>query len=295
MSKKSLHFIINPISGTGKQNGIKEKIKKEINPELFNVQLHYTREANQATKIAADLVGQKADYIVAVGGDGTVNEIAQALVNSQSTLAIIPAGSGNGLSRHLAIPQNINKALRLINSQNCKQIDSCTANGKFFINVSGLGYDGHIAHVFSKARKRGMKTYVKLILSEWWKYKLKHYKITVAGETVYNDKAVLVSFANATQYGNNVVISPKSEDDDGLLDLCILKSFNIYEIPYLLLALASKRLHKHRRIKIISCSEAQITTENAKLHLDGEPTDLKNCIELKVLPKSINIISNKLV
>lgn len=295
MSKKNLHFIINPISGTGKQNGIEAKIDQELNKELFNIELHYTKKAKHATEIASQLVTNNADIIVAVGGDGTVNEIAQSMVNSSSILAIIPAGSGNGLARHLAIPQNISKALRLINSLNTKQIDSCTANGKFFVNVSGLGYDGHIAHVFSKARKRGMKTYVKLILSEWLNYRPKQYSIRIDNKIVYKGKAVLVSFANASQYGNNVVISPQSKDNDGKLDLCILKPFPFYEIPHLLLALASKRLHKHKRIQIIPCSKATIKTEKAALHLDGEPLNLGNQIELEVIPSSINIISNKLV
>ena len=213
------------------------------------------------------------------------------MVNSNSILGIIPLGSGNGLARHLRIPQNTNKALRLLNTLNSKKIDSCSANDEFFINVSGIGYDAHISDCFAKTKKRGMRTYIKLILSEWWTYKIKKYRIEINDKMVYNDKAVQISFANGTQFGNNVIISPKSVENDGLMELCILKPFHFYEIPYMLLGLATRKFHRNKRMKIIRCSEAVIKSKNAKTHLDGEPKELGNSIKLKVHPKSINIIT----
>lgn len=295
MSKKNLHFIINPISGTGKNKDILKKINKEIHSEIFDTHIHFTERANHATEIASKLCREKADIIVAVGGDGTVNEVGQALVNKDCMMGIVPTGSGNGLARHLGIPQQVNKALRLLNSLHAIKIDSCTANGHFFVNVSGIGYDGHISHCFSKEKKRGMKTYMKLILSEWWSYNIKRYQIEIDGTSVFDDEAVQISFANGTQFGNNVVISPQSKTDDGLIELCIVKPFQFYEIPFLLLALATNRFHLSKRMKIISCAEATILSKNAMKHLDGEPKDLSDCLQLKVLPKSISIISKKLV
>lgn len=290
MSKKSLHFIINPISGTGKQKGIEQKIEKEINSDLFDICLHYTLETGHASRISKDLVEQSVDIVVAVGGDGTVNEVAQAIVNSRTVLAIIPLGSGNGLSRHLGIPQNTREALRYINQFNIKKIDSCTANGHFFINVSGVGFDGHISNWFAKETKRGMKSYVKLILSKWSSYAAVPYKITINDKVVYNDSAVLVSFANASQYGNNVIISPQSQVNDGVMELCILKSFRYYEIFSLLFALLTKQLHKHKMVQVISCSEALIESTEAEVHLDGEPKDLGPTLHLKIKPSSIQLI-----
>jgi len=295
MSKKSLHFIINPISGTGKQENITSKIEKTIDSSVFESHIHFTERKGHATEIAKDLRNDNADLIIAVGGDGTVNEIAQSLVNSSTTLGIIPTGSGNGLARHLGIPQNITKALRLINTLNCRKIDSCTANTNFFMNVSGMGYDAHISHCFAKKRKRGMKTYVKLILSEWWTYSVKKYQIIIDGKSVFKDDAVQVSFANGTQFGNNVIISPESIDNDGLIELCILKPFQFYEIPHMLLALATRRFHLHKRMQIINCSKALIRSNKGKVHLDGEPVEIGNSVNIEVLPKSINIITNQLV
>lgn len=295
MTKKSIHFIINPISGTGKQENIEEKISQEINSSSFDFFIHYTNEKGHATKIAQQLVLDKADVVVAVGGDGTVNEIAQALVNSPTILGIIPTGSGNGLARHLGIPQQVNRSLRLINTLNTKAIDSCSANNQFFVNVSGIGYDGHISHCFAKERKRGMKTYVKLILSEWWTYTVQDFQVYVNGIEVFTGAAVLVSFANGSQFGNNVIVSPESIDNDGEIELCILKPFNFYEIPHVLLALVSRRFHLHKKMQIIKCSSATIITQGAKAHLDGEPKLLGDKIELWVLPKSIRVITNQLV
>jgi YegS/Rv2252/BmrU family lipid kinase len=293
MSKKNIHFIINPVSGTGKQENILKKIEKEIDAQIFDTHIHYTERENQATEIAKKLCSNGTNIIVAVGGDGTVNEVSQALVNSTCILGIIPTGSGNGLARHLGIPQNVTKALRLLNTLNARKIDSCTANGEFFINVSGIGYDGHIAHCFAKGKKRGMKTYVKLILSEWWTYSAKKYQIEVDGKPVFKGKAVLISFANGTQFGNNIIISPESIEDDGIIELCILKPFRFYEIPHLLLALATRRLHLNKRMEVIKCSQAVIKSKNAKIHLDGEPKVLGDCLELKVQPKSINVIGSR--
>jgi len=293
MSEKNIHFIINPVSGTGKQENILQKIEKEIDAQIFDTHIHYTEREDHATEIAKKLCSNEANVIVAVGGDGTVNEVGQALVNSNCMLGIIPTGSGNGLARHLGIPQNVTKALQLLNTLNARKIDSCTANGEFFINVSGMGYDGHIAHCFAKRRKRGVKTYVKLILSEWWTYSAKKYEIEIDGKSVFDGEAVLISFANGTQFGNNIIISPESIEDDGIIELCVLKPFHFYEIPNLLLALVTRRLHLNKRMKIISCSQAIIKSKYAKTHLDGEPKNLGDCLELKVHPKSIKVIGTR--
>ena len=291
MSKKSIHFIINPISGTGKQLEIEKKISKYIDSSQFEPKIHYTKYRGHAIEIARDLVAKNAHLIIAVGGDGTVNEIAQTMVNSSSVLGIIPTGSGNGLARHLKIPQNVSRALELLNTQKSKEIDSCTANNEFFMNVSGVGYDAHIAHCFAKEPKRGLQTYLKLILSKWWSYSFESYQITSNGLVVFDGQAAQISFANTAQFGNNVVISPNSVIDDGEIELCIVKPFRFYEVPFLLVALAARSLHRSNKMELIKCSSAIITCSNTKVHLDGEPREFEQTIDLKVLPKSIRIIS----
>ena len=291
MSKKSLHFIINPISGTGKQENITSKIEKTIDSSVFESHIHFTERKGHATEIAKDLRNDNADLIIAVGGDGTVNEIAQSLVNSSTTLGIIPTGSGNGLARHLGIPQNTSHSLKRLNTLRTKQIDSCLANTSFFINVSGVGYDAHIAHCFAQDKRRGIQTYIKLILSEWWSYSVKRYRIVANEGECFNGEAVQISFANGSQFGNNVVISPQSIADDGQIELCIVKPFKFYEVPFLFLALLTSRLYRTNKMEIITCSSAKIYCSNDRVHLDGEPSESTNSIALKVLPKSIRVLA----
>jgi YegS/Rv2252/BmrU family lipid kinase len=291
MNKKSLHFIINPISGTGKQRGIEKKIETIIDAATFEVFIHYTAKKGHAIEIAKDLVANNAFMIVAVGGDGTVNEVAQTMVNSASILGIVPTGSGNGLARHLGIPQNTSHSLKRLNTLRTKQIDSCLANTSFFINVSGVGYDAHIAHCFAQDKRRGIQTYIKLILSEWWSYSVKRYRIVVNEGECFNGEAVQISFANGSQFGNNVVISPQSIADDGQIELCIVKPFKFYEVPSLFLALLTSRLYRTNKMEIITCSSAKIYCSNDRVHLDGEPSESTNSIALKVLPKSIRVLA----
>tara|TARA_B110000444_G_C18847560_1_gene603142 strand:+ start:3313 stop:4191 length:879 start_codon:yes stop_codon:yes gene_type:complete len=292
MTKKNLHFIINPICGTGKQKNIISQIDTEIDTKVFDVHLHYTKQKGHARNIAKTLTKNPKNILIAVGGDGTINEIAQEMVYSKCILGIVPTGSGNGLSRHLHIPQNISKALKIIHRLRDKKIDSCSVNGYFFINVSGIGYEAHVANCFSKSKKRGMKTYLKLMLSEWWRYRVENYKIEIDNKIVFDGKAAQISFANGTQFGNNAVISPNSFEDDGLLELCILEPFIFYQVPYLLFSLMTKKIHKYKKMHIFSCKKANIQSIPLKMHLDGEIENKKfSSFNLEVLEKSIRILN----
>lgn len=289
-ANKDIHFIINPISGTGKQKNIAEKIETEITAHGFHTQIHYTKATGDATAIAEKLCDKTPKIIVAVGGDGTINEVGKALVGTNHIFGMIPTGSGNGLARHLNVPQNVRKALELLRQGSIQKIDSCTLNDEFFINIAGLGFDAHIAHAFSNSQKRGIKTYVKLILKQWSSYPLKDYEISVDNKLVFEGKAFLVSFANGSQYGNNAYISPTSSMYDGKVEICILKPFSLREIPNMLMKLMSRKIHLSKHMEVLSCSEAQISTKDLCAHLDGEPVHMSNDIKLKIYPNSINMI-----
>ena len=156
--------------------------------------------------------------------------------------------------------------------------------------AQGLGFDAHIAHAFSKSQKRGIKTYVKLILKQWSSYLLKDYEISIDNKLVFQGKAFLVSFANGSQYGNNAYISPTSIMCDGKVEICILKPFSLREIPNMLMKLMSRKIHLSKHMQVLSCSEAQISTKDVCAHLDGEPVHMGNNIKLKIYPNSINMI-----
>ena len=155
--KQKIHFIINPISGGLSKTHIPDLIFKILDKNQFDIQIFYTQGQESNHHLAA-ASAMEADIVIAVGGDGTINNVAQYLVNTNKIFGVIPMGSGNGLARELAIPTNPEKALQLINQQKIKVIDTCKANNQFFINIAGVGFDAHIADLCSKAKSRGFKT-----------------------------------------------------------------------------------------------------------------------------------------
>ena len=279
-----IRFIINPISGTGKQKGIEKYITKYIK----DFEIVHTKKSGDATIISNNAAKENIDVVIAVGGDGTVNECLKGLVNTNTALGVIPCGSGNGFAYHVGMQSNIEKAVKQLNNSRIETIDSCTVNGFPFVNVSGIGFDAHIADLFLTLKVRGFSSYVKIILNEL-SYNAKEYSI------FYNNierkvKAYMIDFANASQFGNNAKISPRSDFQDGLIDFVIVNNFPKWKIPVILFMLLSGRLHLSKHVEIIQCKKMTIRTENTNLHLDGEPIKLSNPVVVTILPKSLKIL-----
>ena len=279
-----IRFIINPISGTGKQKGIEEYITKH----LENFEIIYTKKVGDATRISKEAANENIDAVIAVGGDGTVNECLKGLVNTNTALGVIPCGSGNGFAYHIGMERTIEKAVKQLKNIRIEVIDSCTANGVPFVNVSGIGFDAHIANLFLTLTERGFINYVKLVLREL-RYKAKEYTIS------YNNierkvTTYMIAFANASQYGNDAKISPMADFQDGLIDFVILKEFPKWKIPFFLLKLATGKAHLSKHVEIIQCNKMTITGEDTLLHLDGEPFKASNPIKIALLPKSLKIL-----
>jgi len=279
-----IRFIINPISGTGKQKGIEEYITKH----LENFEIIYTKKVGDATRISKEAANENIDAVIAVGGDGTVNECLKGLVNTNTALGVIPCGSGNGFAYHIGMDRTIKKAVKQLKNTQIKHIDTCTANGVPFVNVSGIGFDAHIANLFLTLTERGFINYVKLVLREL-RYKAKEYTIS------YNNierkvTTYMIAFANASQYGNDAKISPMADFQDGLIDFVILKEFPKWKIPFFLLKVATGKAHLSKHVEIIQCDKMTITGEDTLLHLDGEPFKANNPIKIALLPKSLKIL-----
>ena len=279
-----IRFIINPISGRGKQKGIEEHITKH----LENFEIIHTQKSGDATRISREAANENIDAVIAVGGDGTVNECLKGLVNTNTALGVIPCGSGNGFAYHIGMERTIEKAVIQLKNTRIEVIDSCTANEMPFVNVSGIGFDAHIANLFLTLTERGFVNYVKLILREL-RYKAKEYTIN------YNNKerkvtAYMIAFANSSQYGNDAKISPMADFQDGLVDFVILKEFPKWKIPFFLLKVATGKAHLSKYVEIIQCQKMTIRAENTLLHLDGEPFKARNPIEVTILPKSLKIL-----
>ena len=284
-------FIINPISGTVKKSGVQELIKNNLDLTKFKYTIVYTQYAGHAIEIAKK-EAKHYQIIVAVGGDGTVHEVGIGLINTNTILGIIPMGSGNGLARHLKIPMSPKKAILLLNTFKIKIIDTVKINDTYFLGAAGIGFDAHISNLFSKAKKRGFLTYLKISIREYFNYKEQEYQITIE-DKIYTKKAFLITFANSNQYGNNAFIAPNSIIDDGWISIVMLKKFSlIYAIP-LAIKLFTKKINSSKFVEVIKIKKAHIISPKQETHLDGEPSLIENSINIEVLPLSLKVILNE--
>ncbi len=283
-------FIINPHSGVGKHAFIERIIDSELDRNRFEYEIRYTSYAGHAREIAVEMVQQKLDMVVAVGGDGTINEIASGLVHSNTALGIIPAGSGNGLARHLKISVKPRKAIRNINNGHITAIDAWKANEYYFFNVSGCGFDAEVSKAFSKSKSRGFQNYAKLSLNLLNKYQPKEYSITYNGEKRQLN-AFMISLANSSQFGNNAKIAPYANIQDGLLDVCIVPRLSIQEVPLAAVRLFRGNLYKSKKVEFIQVDGCVIEQADTWMHIDGDPVEIGNTIHIQSFPKALQVIT----
>lgn len=288
--KKQITFIINPISGGIRKDQFPSLIGRLIDRNRFDVEINFTRSAAHNLELAEQALTQKKDVVVAVGGDGTINNIAKFLVNTPIIFGIVPQGSGNGLARHLHIPIDNVKALSLINQLNFRTIDTGMANEHFFVNVAGAGFDAHVSHMFAEAPKRGFWSYAKITLNEFARYKPRLYKINIDGQNLVLP-AFIVCVANGSQYGNNAYIAPDAKLSDGLLDISIMKPFGIHQMPFIGASLFLKKFSQSPHIYYNKGSNITIIRPEAEVfNIDGEPVEMEKDIHIRIIPSSLHII-----
>lgn len=287
--KKKICFIINPVSGVGRQKVIEKLIDEELDRTIFDYEIAYTNAPKHATQLAKQAALKNFDIAVAVGGDGSVNETAKGLIGSTTAMAIIPAGSGNGLARHLNIPLDLKKAMAVINNVTKKTIDTIQFNEETFVNVAGVGFDAHIGWEFAKFGKRGFMSYVKVTFRELPKYKAQEYELIIDGKVIRR-KAFLISFANGSQWGNNAHIAPLADIADGVMDIAIVKNISIANGIQFAYGLFNKTLHRSKHVEIIKTKEVIVKQPKIIAHIDGEPIEIGKTISIKVNPLSLKVI-----
>jgi diacylglycerol kinase (ATP) len=290
--KQRIRFIINPISGVGKKGEIPNLIEAHLDHDKFEYDIAITEYRDHAKIIAKQASEEGIDIVCAVGGDGSVHEVGTALIGTQTKLAILPAGSGNGLARHMGIPCNIQKAIECINHNDVIRMDTVLVNDKPFIGVGGYGLDAIIAKKFDEYHKRGFWTYVKLVFREFWKYNPVNISIDMNGE-IKQMPVVLCTIANSSEFGNGFVVSPKSDVTDGKIELCILKPFSFWSLPSVAYRFFRKTSHKSRFSEIISFQKAKLKISHKQAHYDGEPFDVRSELNIQVIPSSLNILIGK--
>lgn len=289
---KSITFIVNPHSGTQSKEEIPKIIGSELANDKFEPRFLFTEYAGHASAIARQCVDEGVDIVVAVGGDGTVNEVARSLVHTQSALGIIPCGSGNGLARHLCIPLDIKKAVNIINACKIEALDYGTINDLPFFCTCGMGFDAFISLKFAEAGKRGPITYIENVLKEGLKYKPEVYEVEDETGTM-SYKAFLIACANASQYGNNAYIAPHATMTDGLMDVIIMEPFTAFDAPQISIDMFNKTLDRNSKIKTFKASRIHIKRSRpGAIHYDGDPMMTGNDIDVVMEAKGINVIIN---
>ncbi|TAL58524.1 MAG: YegS/Rv2252/BmrU family lipid kinase [Bacteroidetes bacterium] len=303
--KKKILFIINPISGVGRQKTVEKLIEQKLNKNIFDYELAYTKAPKHAIELSKQGVQENFETIVAVGGDGSVNEVGRSLVGTNSSLAILPCGSGNGISRHLEIPMNLVKAMEVINRGNCTAIDTFNVNEEVVINIAGIGFAAHIAHEFSRLKKRGFSNYLKIAVRDSIKYRSQQCEIEfssspapspkgegiTASSEIIKVNAFIIDIANGSQWGNNAKIAPHAENDDGLLDLCVVRDFPLIHFPIMATRLFTNSIHRSEFVEITKVKEVLIHQENTYAHIDGEPVMTGNELRVKINPLSLKVIA----
>ena len=291
-NKRHIIFIINPISGTVKKSGIRQIIESQLNKDLFDYEIIDTQYSGHASVIAQEAKDKGAHIVVAVGGDGTVNEVARAIIQSDTALGIIPCGSGNGLARHLMLPMETHKAIDIINECNIHDLDYGIINEHPFFCTCGMGFDAFISRKFAESQKRGPVTYLENILKEGLKYQSENYKITCE-EGSFDIRAYLVSCANASQYGNNAYIAPQASMSDGWLDVIIMDPLDVRDAPQISIDMFNKTLDKNSKIKTFRTKHIHVKREKpGYIHYDGDPVIAGEDVDIAVVHHGIKIIVN---
>ena len=295
---KKILFIVNPISGTSGKNFVLRLIEDYLDKGLYTYDVAKTERVGHATELAKSASEQGVDVVCAIGGDGTVNEVASGLIHTPTALAIIPSGSGNGLARHLRSPTDPLSAIKIINRGDVQGMDYGIVNGRPFFCTCGVGFDAFISQKFAESGKRGPVSYIENVLNSSLNYHPDTYDIEIInnqeGKEVHEThKAFLISCANASQYGNNAYIAPAASVRDGIMDVTLIEPFLPIEAPQLAIQLFNGTIEQNSRIKTFQCQKAIIhRSKEGVVHFDGDPMQASATVDVEIVPNGLQCISS---
>ena len=288
--RRKIRIIVNPVSGSGRRKKALKMIDAHLDRDKFDFEIVRTEYHRHAIELTEQAIEGGCEAVIIAGGDGSINEVGATLAGTNVALGIIPAGSGNGLSRSLGISMNPKKAVENINEFNFRTIDTGLANGIPFMNMAGVGFDAAVADAFHKQKMRGFVKYFLLGLKLLLEYKLQTYSIVADGRE-FERKAHLISLANSSQYGNDALVAPKALVDDGMLDAVVVNPFPFYQYFLLFYRLFQGTLNQSPHIKTFKFKEMIITQERDDVsHLDGDPFELGKVVTFKINPQSLKVI-----
>ncbi|MCH5181308.1 MAG: YegS/Rv2252/BmrU family lipid kinase [Prevotellaceae bacterium] len=288
--KQRVLFIVNPVSGTGSKQKILAAVEQYLNTNLFIPEIRETQRAGHAEEIAREAAADAVDVVVAIGGDGTVNEVGRGLIGTSTALGIIPCGSGNGLARHLHIPLIPRQAVELLNSRVIHTLDYGRIDGNPFFCTCGVGFDAILSKGFAEAGRRGLITYLEQALKQWLSFRPQSYIIEDAlGRHHY--EAFLIACANASQYGNNAYIAPEASMSDGLMDVVVIEPFNMWEAAEMALQLFSRTILFNSHVKVFKSDHIRIRRSGGGvIHCDGDPLIAGETVDVQLIEKGLRVV-----
>lgn len=290
--KRCILFIVNPISGGRSKRSFEAVVQQYLSTQKYNYVIMEAQYPNHASELVRTYA-HAVDVVVAVGGDGTINEVAREAAQAQLTMGIVPFGSGNGLARHLGIPLQVRKAVAMLNTAVVHSIDTATLNGNFFLSVAGIGFDSLVARTFSTAKGRGFANYAKAGFYAYFNYQEQLYRLVLDGKTIER-KAFMITIANSNQFGYNAKISPLASVQDGWLDVCVLKKPTVFTAPYLLSQFFAGRAHTSSFLEIIRAKQISITPNTSNYaNIDGETMKVGAQVHISIKEKNLNILLAK--
>ncbi len=278
----------------------KKFIDKYLDADRYDYEIYFTEHEGHATELCARAIEDGFDIIAAVGGDGTLNEVARLLVNTELKFAIIPAGSGNGFALHLGIPLTLKGALNVINRHKVLCIDTVYVspygsaqnpeNRTFYMSTAGMGFDAEMAYQFKTVKNRGLWSYVKLVIQHFFTYTAKEYEVYINEDKIVIE-AFAITVANSSQFGNNATISPNAKVDDGLLDVCISRKFPLYALPMLVYRFFNATIDKSGYIKVHLAERVRVKMDSDRMHFDGDSGQISNDLQFVINKASLNVIT----
>lgn len=278
---KRIMLIVNPISGTGNKKDVPEVVERTLAAEGYSTDVRFTGGRGDATMFASEASDKGYYGVLACGGDGTVNETARALCGSHTALGILPAGSGNGLARHLGIPMDVELAMEIVCQRNVVPSDYGSVNGVPFFCTFGMGFDAAVSHRFARQNHRGLLSYVRSALSEYVQFRPTTYTISANGKLL-TEKAFLVAVCNASQWGNNAYIAPEASLTDGLLDITVVHSGSPIDAAVMGMDIFTGFISKNTMVHCFRAPAAVIyRSEKGEAHVDGEPMMLDEILDVK--------------
>ena len=297
MERKIL-YLINPISGVGKKEGLEKLLSKETKAHKINFDILYTNADGDYDYLKSRITKEHVTDIVMAGGDGTVNQVVSSLADTHVNFGILPKGSGNGLANCAGIPKNTKKALDIVFKGFSSYVDAFKINDRFSCMLSGLGFDAQVAHDFAKKASRGLFTYTQQSLFQFFKAHPYQFQVVINDFSFYTD-AFFISVANSNQFGNNFKIAPQASLDDGLLDIVIVQKMNKAKLPFAIL----RQIRGNNQLQqlvddmsqknILYFQTPSLTIKNLKhapFHIDGEPAETAEEFDIKLIRRCFKLL-----